>query len=298
MKAGIRRAISVSIILSVWTPLYSAEKDKLKETPPGQRSKETPVAETPVLVSKLDPDDVRGRLAREKGGVPLGEEALGKVVKRGSASVKRVVHDKQDAPYSVIFDGAGEVEIEKPKRRSKGQSDVTFYTFKYRSSVGASFDQVSTVSLGGAVLGFRRSKSGTMGELVAFSGDNPNRAGRSDWMSAGVMAPLSGDSVPIAADLMVRTDSKKGIWDLYYRGSMRLANLPYSRKAEKVIAKSLGRGASSVSELKIWDDNPEFLDDNLDGVPDGFSRAFGGARRDDVVTEEGDLTLLDLYLGN
>ena len=111
MKVGILRAFLISIILSFLVPLYSAEKGKAKATPPGQADKEMPVAERPVLVSKLDPEDVRGKLKREEGGVPLGEDALGKVVKRGSASVKRVVHDKQDAPYSVIFEGSGEVGL-------------------------------------------------------------------------------------------------------------------------------------------------------------------------------------------
>ena len=270
------------LALTAWTPLYSVTKDKL-------------VAETPILVSKLDAEDVRERLTRGEGGVPLGEIALGKVAERGRAKVKTVVNRPEDqAPYAVRFDGDGEVEIELPKDRLENQDAVTFYAFRYRPAIGGA---PSYVDLGGAILGYRRMPEHShLAEVVALKGVLSKKTADSDWIRTGITCPIRDGRVRVHGVFTARTDAAAGVWDLYYYEKPVLTGIPYSAKAEKFQVRSAGAGRTTIGTISISDGNPLFRDDNVDGIPDSLASRMGVQRRHDLVPGT-NRTLLDHYMG-
>ena len=282
MKAGIRRALLISISLSVWAPMYSATNDKAD-------------VETPVVISKLDEEDVRGRLTRGEGGVPLGEIALGKVMERGRAKVKKVVNRPEDrAPYAVRFDGDGEVEIELPKDRLKNQEEVTFYAFRYRPSIGGA---PSYVDLGGAILGYRRMPEHPhLAEVVALKGVLSKKTADSDWIRTGITCPIRDGRVRVHGAFTARTDAAAGVWDLYHYEKPVLTGLPYSRTTEKFLIRRAGTGRTTIGTISISDGNPLFRDENVDGIPDSLASRLGVQRRHDLVPGT-NRTLLDHYMG-
>jgi len=148
-------------------------------------------------------------------------------------------------------------------RKSEIQKGVVFWDF-YILPV---FDQgEAMLDVAGAQIGFR--KSGSKGEVMAFSEDSPT--------AVPLDVPLLADSGEIENWLhfTIRVDRAKGVWDLYLDS--------------KPVLTSLKLGAGSGLEVKGRPDactyldlveerktNPIFEDNDADGMPDAEEKALG-----------------------
>jgi len=151
------------------------------------------------------------------------------------------------------------------------------------------------INLSGAVLSFRLLRSPGVSNLEVLVYD---REGEPD--GAGLLYKLDPDDYFGGwVELMVRVDETAGIFDLYQRGNLRLADIPLQNDTDALSINSHSLRKTFLRELTISRDNPYFEDRDLDGIPDAFERLHAGSittlGRYDTVEGSGE-DLLGLYM--
>ena len=179
------------------------------------------------------------------------------LVPSGSVVVKRAItNSKTSELRGATFEGKGELELKTPKERRDGQDAVTYYSVRYKPSIGKN-GEYSTLDLDGAVIGARRSETMPgVCELVVLPGGKENRK-PAEWVGTGVLIPFkSAESIAAPVDLLAVTDTSKGTWDLYANRRLVASGLPYTKKSGKILAKSSSDSETRIDSLRVTDYNP------------------------------------------
>jgi hypothetical protein len=214
----------------------------------------------------------------------------------GNSSLRKELTDKYSGELrGAVFEGIGGVELPIIKSRRGDQDTVTYYSFRYRPALAAN-GEYATLDFDGAVIGARRlERSSGIAEIVVLPSHLINRAKSGDWIRTGLYVPIDREQrIRASVDLVVRVDISSQEWDLFANRVMVANGISYRKGNGKISAKSASENMTSLSDLKVLDYNPLFVDDNFDGVPDDFAAKYNAHDRDQVIPGQG-VSLVELY---
>lgn len=197
------------------------------------------------------------------------------------------------SPHALKFKGQGKIEFEARKQQRKNQDEVTFYQLKLKPSVARSEKPEPTVvRIGGAVLGYQFVSEAASAELLVAIGKTDRKD--FEWYRTGVYLAHEEDGSVIGhMPIVVRSDDKRKLWDLYLYQELFLTDLPLFGNGKGFEFQTVGKGETSVRNVQVGDENPLFTDNDFDGIPDTFNADFPGLERDDLLEETGTSLLVE-----
>ncbi len=185
---------------------------------------------------------------------------------------------------SLVMNGVGSLSTKLP--RLKG-SRISFITFKFQAAAHLELKKGSIIQIGGAKIGYRiyenpnateEDYSDGIREVEIMAFDDLAPKGEK-WISTRVLININPEQpgrMAGAPAITIRLDrgSPKPIWDLYLGKRLLVANIGLIKGADASrLGFRLGQESDSVlSEFKISQRNPLFVDRNINGVSDIFER--------------------------
>ncbi len=250
--------------------------------------------------------------AREQEGpktdLPPGAEAplVGAIQASDALQIQAIrLWIEDSSPYGVKFSGAGLLRLDLPKKASREATTadgVVFVTLSVKPALSSDPNQLSYVSVAGAVLGFGLEPPTLgvrAGRILVLNG-GARQARHSDWFDAGISYPVNVNfEADMPLDLVLRIDAERGVWDLFFMQRLCYAGIFHVGTEETIWVQSAGAGATEVSELLVSADNPLFDDKDRDGIEDAVEVGLGfSAEEKDrgVLDELGQFTNLQHFI--
>lgn len=152
----------------------------------------------------------------------------------------------------------------------RGARPVTYVSLRVSAST------TTLIDIGGARLGFTES---AVPGCIQLMYDSPAGEGTGDWVPLRAHVALSGEATQRQAEpatLVVRLDSQRQTWDIFWAGRLLAVGLPLrapaSASTELRVTVRAGAGGASVKSWAETTEAPDFEDANLNGIDDAFER--------------------------
>jgi len=165
--------------------------------------------------------------------------------------------------------GAGIVKVDPKKERKRANEDgVWFYAARLRPAFDESGDGRVRADFGGAIVGYQYKQDIGMAELLVLR-DGKNAE---EWIGTGVYYPVGQDgAMRVHSEVVIMIDSGAREWRLFSGSRIVGQNIPWVAGKEGFSIEVQGDAETSVSNLWYGDENPLFVDEDRNGVPDdGF----------------------------
>lgn len=209
-------------------------------------------------------------IVASSAGISEGGRGMTKLESEGEVLLERQIETSDgESIWAFKARGAGIVKVEPKKERRRANEDgVWFYSARLRPAFDERGGGIVRADFGGAKIGYQYKKAIGMAELVMLRGKKVAE----EWVGTGVYYPVGQDgAMRVHSEVVIMIDSGAREWRLFSGSRIVGQDLPWVAGKEGISIEVRGNEETSVSNLWYGDENPLFVDEDRNGVPDdGF----------------------------